>query len=91
MELEKELQARIFLHKVTIVKSVVACSYIAGEKAKGGIMLSEPNLEHNALEFADMTINNVLQRGMLNKAYEKAWDIVKDGMPDNYSIMGKTC
>lgn len=88
MELEKELQARIFLHKVAIVKSTIAHSYIAGEREKGGLMLSEPCLEQNALEFADVTMQHVLQNGMLNEAYDKAWDIIGEFIPDDYCIMG---
>lgn len=87
MELEQELQERIFLHKVTIVKSTIAHAYIVREKAKGGLMLSEPCLEENALEFANTTMQQILAKGKLDSAYDEAWERIKDYIPDNYCIM----
>lgn len=87
MKLEQELQARIFLHKVAIVKSTLAHAYITEEKARGGIMLAEPCLEDNAMEFADTIIQKLLENGELDNAYDKAWEEIKNYIPDNYSIM----
>ena len=86
MELEQELQARIFLHKVAIVKSTVAHAYIVKEKAKGGLMLAEPCLEENAMEFADTIVHKLLEKGKLDNAYDKAWEEVRNYIPDNYCI-----
>lgn len=88
MELEQELQARIFLHKVAIVKSRVAHAYITAEKARGGLILAEPCLEDNAMEYANTIVQKLLEKGKLNNAYDEAWEKVKDYIPDNYSIMG---
>ena len=87
MKLEQELQARIFLHKVAIVKGIVAHAYITSEKATGGIMLAEPSLEENAMEFADAIIQKLLAKGELDNVYDRAWEGVKNYIPDNYSIM----
>lgn len=85
--LEKELQARIFLHKVAIIKSTIAHAYISKEKAKGGLIISEPCLEDNAMEFANITMQHVLAKGELDEAYDKAWEEVKNSLPDNFCIM----
>ena len=87
MKLEQELQARIFLHKVAIVKSTLAHVYITSEKARGGIMLAEPCLEDNALEFADAIVQKLLEKGELDNAYDRAWEEVKNYIPDNYCII----
>ena len=87
MELEQELQARIFLHKVVIVKSTVAHAYITSEKARGGIMLADPSLEDNAMEFAGTVIQELLEKGELDNAYDRAWEEIKNHIPDNYCIL----
>lgn len=86
MELEKELKARVLLHKVAIVKATLAHSYIVKEKAKGGVLLSDPCLEQNALEFANDKLAGIMQQGNLDVAYNEAWESIADIMPDNYCI-----
>ena len=88
MELEKELKARVLLHKVAIVKATLAHSYIAREKARGGLMLSEPCLEQNALDFANDKLTGIMFAGKLEEVYNEAWESLKDTMPDNYNILG---
>ena len=87
MKLEQELKARVFLHKVAVIKSTLAHAYITKEKAKGGLMLSEPSLQQNAIEFADTTLAQVMFRGELDKAYSEAWELIKDYIPDDYCIL----
>jgi hypothetical protein len=88
MELERELTARIIMHKIAIVKGTLAHAYISREKCKGGIMLAEPSLEQNALEFADHVMTDIMCTGKLDEAYEEAWNLLKDVMPDDYCIIG---
>lgn len=87
MELEKELKARILSHKVAIVKATLAHSYIVKEKARGGVILSDPCLEQNALKFANDKLTGIMFAGKLEEVYDEAWESLKDIMPDNYSIM----
>ena len=87
LTLEKELVARVFLHKVAIVKSALANTYIREEVKKGGIMLSQPCLEQNAMDYADNVMQRILGTGSLDEAYDKAWELVGRHMPDNFSIM----
>ena len=87
MDIEKELVARVFIHKLAILTSAIANSYIVKEKKKGGIMLAEPCLEQDALEYANNKIQHILYKGELDEAYEEAWELVSKHMPDNFSIM----
>lgn len=87
LTLEQELRARVFLHKVAITKSAIANTYIAEETKKGGIIVSLPCLENSALEFADKVMKNILGKGKLDEAYDRAWAEVKDSIPDNFSVM----
>ena len=87
MELERELTARIIMHKIAIVKGTLAHAYISKEKRNGGIMLAEPSLEQNALEFADQKMTDIMYAGKLDEAYEEAWNLLKDTMPDDYCIV----
>ena len=87
LTLEQELRARVFLHKVAITKSAIANTYIAEETKRGGIIVSLPCLENNALEFADKIMKNILSKGKLDEAYDKAWTGIKDFIPDNFSVM----
>ena len=87
MELEKELKMRVWLHKVAIVKSAIASSYMSHEAKKGGLMLSRPCLEQNAIEYSDKVMAEVLLKGKLDEAYDKAWECVGELMPDDFCVM----
>ena len=87
LTLEKELVARVFLHKVAIVRSALVNTYIAHELDKGGITLALPCIEKNALNYSDEVISKILAIGTLDEAYDKAWELIKEHMPDDFCIM----
>ena len=87
MTLEQELRVRVFLHKIAIVKSALANTYIAEELNKGGITLSLPCIEKNALDFSDNIVAKILSKGDLDEAYNKAWEVMGDRIPDDFTIM----
>ena len=84
--LEKELTTRIFLHKVTIIKSALMNTYIAGELKKGYTMIPRTCLERGAMNYADKLMSDIMEEGRLEEAYEKAWNLIGTRMPDNYRI-----
>ena len=84
--IESELRARVFLHKVAIVKAVIVNTYVKQEKANG-IVLTDNYLIEQAEQKADIEMARIMQQGMLDTAYNKAWEVIADIMPDNYSIM----
>ena len=84
--IESELRARVFFHKVSIVKAVIVNTYVKQEKAIG-IVLTDNYLIEQAEQKADIEMARIMQQGMLDIAYNKAWEVMADIMPDNYSIM----
>ena len=84
--IESELKARILLHKVAIVKALIVNTYMKKEKANG-IVLTDNYLIEQAEQKADIEMARIMQQGMLDTAYDKAWEVMADIMPDNYSIM----
>lgn len=87
LTLEKELKARIFLHKVAVIRSAIVNSYMAEELSKGGLMLSLPSIEKNAVDFSDSVMSKILFTGKLDEAYDKAWECIGELMPDDFCIM----
>lgn len=84
--IESELKARIFLHKVTIVKAIIINTFVKLEKANG-IVLTDNYLIEQAERKADIEMARIMQQGKLDTAYEKAWESIAYIIPDNYSIM----
>ena len=85
--IESELKARVFLHKVAITKALIVNTYIKKEKASG-IVLTDNYLIEQAEQKADIEMARIMQQGMLDTAYDKAWEVMADIMPDNYNILG---
>ena len=84
--IESELKARVFLHKVAIVKALIVNTYVKQEKANG-IVLTDNYLIEQAEQKADVEMARIMQQGELDTVYDKAWEAIADIMPDNYSIM----
>ena len=87
LTLERELTARIFMHKVTMVKSAIASGYIAKKVKEGGLLLAQPYLEEEAIEYSDRVVPELVCDGKLEEVYEEAWEQIVKCMPDNYGIM----
>ena len=86
--IESELKARVFLHKVAIVKALIVNTYIKKEKTSG-IVLTDNYLIEQAEQKADVEMARIMQQGKLDTAYDKAWEVMADIIPDNYSILGE--
>lgn len=83
--IESELKARVFLHKVAITKALIVNTYIKQEKANG-IVLTDNYLIEQAEQKADVEMARIMQQGELDTAYNKAWEVMADIMPDNYIL-----
>ena len=81
--LEQELMLREFQHKVTIIGTKIVQDYIKEQTSGVGI----PNFiaEQQAITIVPKTIHSYLVNGTFNYEYEKAWEEVKEQIPDNYS------
>ena len=86
--LEKELTARILLHKVAICKGAIAHQYMAEQKAQE-IVLPDYYIQQNALEYANQIVQNAMAQGTLNEMYNKVWEDSVHHMPDDFCIMAQ--
>ena len=86
--IESELKARVFMHKLAIVKALIVNTYIKKEKTSG-IVLTDNYLIEQAERKADNEMARIMQQGMLDTAYNKAWEVIADLLPDNYNILGE--
>lgn len=84
--LEKELTARILLHKVAMCKGAIAHQYMAEQKAQE-IVLPDYYIQQNALEYANQVVQNAMAQGTLNEVYNKVWEDSVHHMPEHFCIM----
>lgn len=81
--LEKELTARIMLHKMTITSTALGLQF---EKENSqGIKL--PNLKQLAEEYAEGIVKQSMQNGTFEVLYEHAWQYLMPIVPDNLKVI----
>ena len=87
--LEKELVARVFMHKVAICRGYITYNYMRDEKKKANksAILPDIFLEQQAQDYANSKIQNAMVTGVLDDLYNEAWESMKDVMPDDFTIM----
>ena len=84
--LEEELKARIYQHKITMLMTDIANKYIA-EQSKGDIQIPLFQLQEQAVEVANKTVQSIVLNGKFEEKYLEAWENVKNTIPDNYSTL----
>ena len=79
-ELQRELQTRIKLHKLTITGAYWEREYIKAEQES---VIKLPNfiIEGNATAFSNKLLTGILLSGTLEQEYEKAWDGLAELLP----------
>lgn len=82
-DFQEELQARIFIHKISILGGYLMKQYIAEEQAKGGVQIPTVNLEEMADIYSNAVMQKALEEGTFNDMYEKAWEILKNHLPEH--------
>lgn len=87
LTLEKELRIRINQHKITMLMADIAKQYKDGQKADKGTTLSEPIIEQQAVNVAQQMTNQIMLNGNLDREYMKAWENLKEVIPDNYCTL----
>ena len=87
--LEKELVARVFMHKVAICRGYIINNYMRDEKKKANksVILPDVFLEQQAQDYANSKIQSAMVTGVLDDLYNEAWESMKDTMPDDFTIM----
>lgn len=82
---ETELQARIFSHKFIILGFKLSQEYIKAQ-TEGNNSIPKFMAEQNALPYATEQIHKFLANGTFNAEYEKAYEEVRNILPENYSF-----
>ena len=82
---ELELKARMFQHKVAITSAKLVEDY--KESQRGEINLPEFMTNEQAVEYAMKRVQEFLSKGTLNEEYERAYESLKDKLPENYSTL----
>ena len=83
---EKELLAREFQHKYAILGADIALKY-QEQQTSGAVKLPEFIVEQQKIQHVANTIQEYLAEGKFDSEYEKAWENIKDKLPDNYSTL----
>ena len=81
MTLEKELTARIMVHKMAIAGGVLMQQYLK-ENSTGSVNISEPLLMDLADEYSEGIIKQAMANGTFNTLYENAWEKIKNTIPE---------
>ena len=86
LTLEKELQARIFMHKITVTGGVLMKEYIEKEM-QGIIKLPNHIIKEQADQYSNGIIQQAIQNGTFDILYENAWDKIKNIIPENMKVL----
>ena len=83
---EQELKLRIFQHKTTMLMTDLANQYIASQ-TQGEINIPTFMTQEQAVQIASAKVQDIMAQGKLDEEYNKAWETLKDKIPDNYSTL----
>ena len=83
MTVEQEFMLRAINHKLVMLGFCISEDYIK-EQTTGDVTIPEFIVKQQAPMVAREKVERILLSGKLNEEYEKAWDRVKDIIPDNY-------
>ena len=81
---ERELLAREFQHKYSILGAKLMIDY-KKQQLKGDIKIPEFMIEQQGMIYVSNTIQKYMAEGSFISEYEKAWESIKDRIPDNYT------
>ena len=84
MTMEQEFMLRATNHKLVMLNFSISEDYIK-ENTKGEVTLPDFIVKEQAPFIAKERVERILLSGKLNEEYEKAWEKIKDRIPDNYS------
>ena len=86
LTLEKELQARIFMHKVSVTGGVLMKEYMDKE-LQGNIKLPNHIIKEQADEYSNGIIQQALQNGTFEVLYENSWEKIKHTIPEHLKVL----
>ena len=84
MTVEQEFMLRATNHKLTMLGYKISQDYIKSQ-TEGNNTIPEFMAREQALKVSQEEVAKILLSGKLNQEYEKAWELIKEVIPDNYS------
>ena len=85
-ELLKELEARIYLHKVSITGAVLMIEYMDRE-SQGDVNLPPFTIKEQADKYSSSMVQDAMARGTFNQLYNNAWESIKNTMPEHMKVL----
>lgn len=85
MTLEQEFLLRVTGHKLSLLSAVLEKEYVE-ENLKGDVTIPEFIVKEQAPLVAKQEVAQIFLDGKLDEEYNKAWEKVKDVIPDNFGI-----
>lgn len=82
LTIEQELVARVFMHKVAVVGSVLIQEYKHNQQEIPAFLLEE-----QASTYSTGIIQQALENGTFEVLYNKAWEEIKDILPEHTKII----
>lgn len=86
--LTQELFAREYAHKFSILGAYLIETEVKTQTS-GDVNLPKFMAEEQALKHVTDTIQVYLSKGVFEEEYEKAWECLKDRLPDGFNASGK--
>ena len=83
---ELELLAREFQHKYAILGAHLALQY-QEQQTSGDVKIPDYMVEQQKMKYVSDTIHDYMSKGIFDEEYEKAYESIKDKLPDNYSTL----
>jgi hypothetical protein len=84
--LEKEVLARVFMHKRAVLGAFIFQEYMDRQEQKG-VSLPKGIIEEQAEKFSDFFIEDALKDGTFNDMYEVAWEKLSPMLPEDFCII----
>lgn len=85
MTLEKELFARIFLHKVAVTGGVLMQDFM--DSQQGGAQLPDFIIEKEADKYSDTVIQQAMREGTFEDLYSMSWEKIKHQIPEYLKVV----
>ena len=86
--LEKELQARIFVHKTAVLGGFVMNNYLDKLREDNkGVGLPDGILMERADKFSNRFMQDAMADGSFDDLYEVAWNKLLPMIPDNLKVL----
>ena len=83
MTVEQEFMLRATNHKLVMLGFYLSEEYIKNQTS-GDTTIPDFMVQKQAPLVARANVERILLQGKLNEEYEKAWEEIKDRVPDNY-------